>query len=161
MMDQQIESATTQTMLDVKAHQRNPPKSPNVVDKLLQWLKNCICFLCTLFGGMSPHLKQVRRINEVVQSNKRVMSTHMDKEMIAQILWAIFGDARQFFSKCATTKDFNDPDNLPQSHLQAVHSILASKMHLQLMDVPSELLTNHPRDKGTTSSGGGGGSGGG
>jgi hypothetical protein len=44
------------------------------------------------------------------------MSSNMSRKMIAQILWAIFGDARQFFSKCATTKDFDDSNNLPQSH---------------------------------------------
>jgi hypothetical protein len=75
-----------------------------------------------------------------------VMATHMNRDMIAQILWAIFGDARQFFSKCATTRDFSDPDNLPQSHLQAVHSILASRVRLVLMDVPIELLA-HPHKK--------------
>jgi hypothetical protein len=160
MLDQQTESATTRTMSDVKAHRRNPPKSPNVVDELLQWLKNYICFLGTLFGGLSPHLKQVKRITATVRSNKRVMATHMNRDMIAQILWAIFGDARQFFSKCATTRDFSDPDNLPQSHLQAVHSILASRVRLVLMDVPSELLAHPARDKGTASSGGGSGGGG-
>jgi hypothetical protein len=75
----------------------------------------------------------------------------MSREMIAPILWAIFGDARQFFSKCAMTKDFEDIDNLPQSHLQAVHCILAflaSKIKLQLMDVPPELLSKTPTDRG-------------
>jgi hypothetical protein len=83
------------------------------------------------------------------------MATHMNRDMIAQILWAIFGDARQFFSKCATTRDFSDPDNLPQSHLQAVHCILASRVRLVLMDYPSELLAHPPREKGAASSGGG------
>jgi hypothetical protein len=73
MLDQQTESATTPTMSDVKAHRQNPPKSPNVVDELLQWLKNYICFLGTLLEGLSPHLKQVRRITATVRSNKRVM----------------------------------------------------------------------------------------
>eukprot|EP00978_Attheya_sp_CCMP212_P037819 scaffold181628_cov83-Attheya_sp.AAC.2 len=64
--------------------------------------------------------------------------------MIAQILWAIFGDARQFFGKCAKEKDLDSPEDMPLSHLQAVHSILASKMELRLMDLPQELLTKKP-----------------
>eukprot|EP00978_Attheya_sp_CCMP212_P017124 scaffold45466_cov24-Attheya_sp.AAC.1 len=93
------------------------------------------------------------------------MNSEIKRDMIAQILWAIFGDACQFFGKCAKEKDLDSPDDMPESHLQAVHSILASKMELRLLDVPAELLSKpHPAApaKGAQGNqGGGGGDGGG
>jgi hypothetical protein len=162
MNDQQTASATTRTYSDVKATRRGPPKPPGTVDELLQWMKNYTCFVQTLFGPVCPHLKQVKRIVTVIQANKRMMNSAIGRDMIIQILWAIFGDARQFFGKCAKEKDFDNPDNMPQSHLHAVHSILASKMELRLLDVPSELCSKQPQQpKGPPHNGGGGAQGGG
>eukprot|EP00978_Attheya_sp_CCMP212_P008401 scaffold19787_cov35-Attheya_sp.AAC.1 len=164
MTDQQMASATTRTYSDVKATRRAPPKPPLTVDKLLQWLKNYTCFLHTLFGAKCLHLKQVKKSVTVIKANKRIMNSEIKRDMIAQILWAIFGDARQFFSKCAKEKDLDSPDDMPESHLQAVHSILASKMELRLLDVPAELLSK-PQPaalaKGAQGNQGGGGGGGG
>eukprot|EP00978_Attheya_sp_CCMP212_P013341 scaffold33550_cov28-Attheya_sp.AAC.3 len=136
----------TRTFADVKSTRRAPPKCPSTVDALLQWMKNYTCFLNTLFGPKCPHLRQVQKLVTVLQANKRMMNSNSGgRDMIAQILWAIFGDARQFFGKCAKEKDLENLDDMPLSHLQAVHSILASsKLELRLMDVPHEPLAKKP-----------------
>eukprot|EP00978_Attheya_sp_CCMP212_P031301 scaffold117805_cov36-Attheya_sp.AAC.1 len=108
MTDHNAASATTRTFADVKSTRRAPPKCPSTVDELLQWMKNYTCFLNTLFGPKCPHLKQVQRLVSVFQANKRMMNSNSGgRDMIAQILWAIFGDARQFFGKCAKEKDLD------------------------------------------------------
>eukprot|EP00978_Attheya_sp_CCMP212_P012750 scaffold31886_cov66-Attheya_sp.AAC.9 len=40
--------------------------------------------------------------------------------------------------------DLDNPEDMPQSHMHVIHSILASKMELRLLDVLTELLTKLP-----------------
>ena len=100
-LEDEVEQATTTTISDVRATRTKPPPCPTDYYSLLQMLCAYIKLLMMLFGNSCEHMANVTVIYFLIQERVAIFE-RMDKNHVAHLLWAIFGDARTYFN---TTHD--------------------------------------------------------
>jgi hypothetical protein len=61
---------------------------------MLTFLRRYICLLTVLFGAGFSHLTEVQEIYQVLAEKVAVYET-MSVELIAEILWRVFVDAKE------------------------------------------------------------------
>ena len=98
------------TSADARDLETSPGLCPTTYDALLRVLLAYITFLKLLFGGYCAHCLEVVAIRRTLSRKVNEYSS-MSPSDVAGILWAIFCDARNFFSEPAVG------DELPESML--------------------------------------------
>jgi hypothetical protein len=117
-LEEDSAAATSTTIADVRAARTGPPPCPSDYYSLLQMLCSYIKLLMMLFGARCEHLGQVLQIYSIIQRRVGMFQT-VTKVQVAHLLWAVFIDARTYFS---TNHDaMNNP---PASHLTWMVSAL-------------------------------------
>jgi hypothetical protein len=117
-LEEDSAAATTTTIADVRAARTGPPPCPTDYYTFLQMLCAYIKLLMMLFGSHCEHLAQVLQIYSIFQ--RRVgMFQSVTREQVGHLLWAVFIDARTYFSTHHDTMG-----NPPVSHLALMVSAL-------------------------------------
>jgi hypothetical protein len=117
-LEEDSAAATTTTIADVRAARTGPPPCPTDYYTFLQMMCAYIKLLMMLFGSHCEHLAQVLQIYSIFQ--RRVgMFQAVTREQVGHLLWAVFIDARTYFSAHHDTMG-----NPPVSHLAWMVSAL-------------------------------------
>ena len=128
-----FKAATTVSVDDVARFESNPGPIPRDFEALLSLLWSYQKLLVTLFGKFCSHLLEVNEIRRVLLRGRNHFVT-VTQEQIAHILWAIFSDARNFFSLS------NQADELPKSGLAITRGMLQSGTILEQACIPMTRL---------------------
>ena len=143
-MDQQTKRRKTQERADratylstedVRALEADPGCCPASYYGMLTLLKRYIHLLTVLFGAGCSHLTEVQGIYQVL-AEKVAVYENMSAELIAEILWRVFVDAREYFSHLGP--------GLPESQLYSLrHDIRGCSLRVSI-NCPVALLLNIP-----------------
>jgi hypothetical protein len=125
--------ASHTTMEDVKALESRPTALPQDFNGLCQRMNAYLRLLEHTVGTYSFHTIQVRAMYETLLSRVDVFS-EITPRQILYLLWAIFLDARQFFSKSV-----EDNEKLPDSSLTITAQMLSlGVITMDLVGVPED-----------------------
>lgn len=108
--------ATHLTPGDVESLETSPGQCPHNYDGLLRLLAAYLRFLLILCGPMCSHYMEVRSVRRTL-CRKVAIYEPMPPEDVAQIVWGIFMDARDFYSSVTVNP-------LPTSNLLFLRSWL-------------------------------------
>ena len=143
-MDQQTKRRKTQERADratylstedVRALEAEPGCCPGSYYAMLTLLRRYIRLLTVLFGVGCSHLTEVQGIYQVLAEKVAVYET-MSAELIAEILWRVFVDARECFSHLGP--------GLPESQLYSLrHDVRGCSLRVSI-NCPVALLLNSP-----------------
>jgi len=143
-MDQQTKRRKTQERADratylstedVRALEAEPGCCPGSYYAMLTLLRRYIRLLTVLFGAGCSHLTEVQGIYQVLAEKVAVYET-MSAELIAEILWRVFVDARECFSHLGP--------GLPESQLYSLrHDVRGCSLRVSI-NCPVALLLNSP-----------------
>ena len=143
-MDQQTKRRKTQERADratylstedVRALEAEPGCCPGSYYAMLTMLRRYIRLLTVLFGAGCSHLTEVQGIYQVLAEKGAVYET-MSAELIAEILWRVFVDARECFSHLGP--------GLPESQLYSLrHDVRGCSLRVSI-NCPVALLLNSP-----------------
>ena len=144
LMDQQTKRRKTQERADratylstedVRALEAEPGCCPGSYFAMLTLLRRYIRLLTVLFGAGCSHLTEVQGIYQVLAEKVAVYET-MSAELIAEILWRVFVDARECFSHLGP--------GLPESQLYSLrHDVRGCSLRVSI-NCPVALLLNSP-----------------
>ena len=130
---ERAKQATTLSMEDVATLESAPGPCPSTYDGLLRLLLAYQKLLRKVCGTLCGHYLEVRQIRRVLAINN-AMYERVSPSQVAQVLWGIFLDARQFFSSTA------NGDDLPKSNLHFMRSWLESGSVKESIGCPVEKL---------------------
>jgi hypothetical protein len=131
---ERAERATYLSTDDVRALEAEPGCCPSSYFGMLNLLRRYIRLLTVLFGAGCSHLTEVQGVYQVLAEKAAVYEV-MTTEPIAEILWRVFVDAREFFSCLGPA--------LPDSQLFSLrHDIRACSLRVSV-NCPVELLMSH------------------
>jgi hypothetical protein len=120
--------ASSTTTDDVERAESKPSPAPKDYHGLLQLLSNYIRLLKAVAGLKCKHLEEVTAIRRTLRSRVDLFIDVKTREIIF-ILWAIFLDAREFFSH-----QIEDASPVPESSLKYTSAFLS------LGRIPSDIL---------------------
>jgi hypothetical protein len=136
-----LAQASHVTLTDVAKGESAPVVVPSGYGDLLRLLSNYIRLVTTVAGTRSSHGLELVEIQTILRAQPDTYGD-ISQQQNAYILWAIFKDARWFFSQSV-----EPGDPLPTSTLRYVTSFMnAGRLPLDQIDVPPELLTS-PRPR--------------
>jgi hypothetical protein len=120
---------------DVRALEAEPGCCTGSYYAMLRLLRRYICLLIVRFGAGCSHLTKLQGIYQVLAEKVTVYET-MSAELIAEILWQVFVDARECSSHLGP--------GLPDSQLYSLrHDIRDCSLHVSI-NCPVALLLNSP-----------------
>jgi hypothetical protein len=123
--------ATMTTIGDVEKGEETPSTSPKSYHGCLQLLSNYIKLLTEVVGLRSAHLREVIAIRSKLRQ-KVDLYIDMGPKEILFLLWAIFLDAREVFSR-----QIGDTDTVPESQLKYTTSFLGvGRIPMDILGVP-------------------------
>ena len=126
------------TSSDAQAMETSPGSCPTTYDALQRVLLAYQTFLKIIFGGYCAHYIEVVAIRKTLSRKVDDYST-MAPGDVAGLLWAIFCDARDFFSEPAVG------DELPKSNLLATRMWLETGSLKVPFNVPTDRLLGFAR----------------
>ena len=109
---------------------------------MLNLLKRYICLLTVLFGAGCSHLMEMQGVHQVLAEKIAVYET-MSREVIAEMPWRVFVDARECFSHLGPGLPESQP-YLPRHNLRrcslrvSINCPVAQLLNLPLMAVVSQ-----------------------
>jgi hypothetical protein len=113
---------------------------------MLQLLSNYVRLLKVIVGSRSAHTREVVAIRRTLRSKVDLYIDVGPREIIF-LLWAVFLDAREFFSH-----QIGPTDQLPESQLRYTTNFLGvGRIPMDIMGVPmAQFGATHPRGEGST-----------
>lgn len=96
-----LAAATTTTPGDIRSSRSKPPPCPKTYQEILRNMASYIRFLTVLFGDRCEHLRQVIVIRNFLREDSQTqfgLGAQEAARAYANIMWAIFRDARAFFA---------------------------------------------------------------
>jgi hypothetical protein len=125
--------ASSTTSDDVEKAESRPSPAPHDYHGLLQLLSNYIRLLKAIAGIRCKHLEEVTAIQRALRNRVDLFVDIKSREIIF-ILWAIFLDAREFFSH-----QIEDSAPVPESQLKYTTTFLSlGRIPSNIMGVPLE-----------------------
>jgi hypothetical protein len=155
-IQERADRATHLSTDDVCEMEAEPGSCPSTYFTILGLLKKYIQLLTVLFGPGCAHLAEVQGVYQILSAKSAVYET-MTAESVAETLWHVFIDAREYFS-------YTGP-GLPDSQLFALRDCLRSCSLKLTINCPVYMLLGRPAPSvaavvSRTGSAGGGGRGG-
>jgi hypothetical protein len=131
---ERAEMATYLSTEDVRAAlEAEPGCCPASYHSMLNLMKRYICLLTMLFGAGCSHLTEVQGVYQLL-AKKGALYKSMSIDLIAEILWRVFVDARECFSHLGP--------RLPESQLYSLrHDIRGCSLRVSI-NCPVALLLN-------------------
>jgi hypothetical protein len=123
--------ASTTTVSDIEKGESTPNAIPADYHGLLQLLSGYIKLLATVVGSRSAHTREVIAIRKKLRTR---MDIYVDigPQKILYLLWAIFLDARDFFSR-----EVQSGEPLPESQLRYTTNFIGvGRIPADIMGVP-------------------------
>lgn len=154
-IQERADRATHLSTDDVREMEAEPGSCPGTYFTMLGLLKKYIQLLTVLFGPGCAHLVEVQGVYQILSAKSAVYET-MTAELVAETLWHVFIDAREYFS-------YTGP-GLPDSQLFALRDCLRSCSLKVTINCPVYMLLGRPAPSmaavvsRTSSTGGRGGS---
>jgi hypothetical protein len=128
---ERLGKALATTVGDVEKVESTPSPAPQDYHGLLQLMSNYIRLLVTLVGAKSAHTREVVAMRRKLRA-KIDLYVGIGPWEIIYLLWAIFLDAREFFSR-----QIGKTDPLPESQLRYTTSFLGiGRIPVDIMGVP-------------------------
>jgi hypothetical protein len=125
--------ASTTTIGDIEKGESTPNAIPGDYHGLLQVLSSYLKLLTTVVGSRSAHTKEVVAIRKKLRT-RMDLYVNIGPKKILYLLWAIFLDARDFFSREVQT---GEP--LPESQLRYTTNFIGvGRIPTDIMGVPVE-----------------------
>jgi hypothetical protein len=140
-----LQKATTTTLGDIEKGESSPSPAPRDYHGMLQLLSNYIRLLGILVGTRSAHTREVIAIRRKLRE-KIDLYIDVGPWEIIFLLWAIFLDAREFFSH-----QVGPTEVLPESQLRYTTNFIGvGRIPMDIMGVPLQQFgAQHPRGTGT------------
>jgi hypothetical protein len=133
VIQDRLGKASSTTTDDVEKAESKPSPAPKDYHGLLQLLSNYIRLLKATAGIQCKHLQEVTAIRRTLRSRVDLFVDVKCREII-HILWAIFLDAREFFSH-----QIDDSAPIPESQLKYTAAFLSlGRVPGDIMGVPLE-----------------------
>jgi hypothetical protein len=159
-VQERADRATHLSTDDVRSLEGDPGCCPGSYYNMLNLIKRYIRLLTVLFGAGCTHLLEVQAVFQVL-SDKSAIYEAMSADLVAETLWQIFIDAREYFS--------HHGPQLPVSTLFALRDSIKNCTLKATINCPvDQLLGRQPVSaarvsaggsaRGSRGSGGGGGS---
>jgi hypothetical protein len=141
-----LQKATTTTIADIEKGESSPSPAPRDYHGMLQLLSNYIRLLGVLVGTRSSHAREVIAIRRKLRERIDLYIDVGPREIIF-LLWAIFLDAREFFSH-----QVGPTEPLPESQLRYTTNFIGvGRIPMDIMGVPlTQFGAQHPRGTGAT-----------
>jgi hypothetical protein len=141
-----LQRATTTTLGDIEKGESSPSPAPRDYHGMLQLLSNYIRLLGVIVGTRSSHTREVIAIRRKLREKIDLYIDVGPREIIF-LLWAIFLDAREFFSH-----QVGPTEALPESQLRYTTNFIGvGRIPMDIMGVPLEQFgAQHPRGSGGT-----------
>jgi hypothetical protein len=131
--------ASNVTITDIAHGEASPVMVPQTYGELIRLLSNYIRLVSAISDKESSHQLELVEIQTILRSQPDTIA-ELTQRQNAYILWAIFKDARWFYSQSVAP---GDP--LTISTLRYVTSFLSSdRLPLDQIDLPTELLGRRP-----------------
>lgn len=124
--------ATQLTLHDITEMESKPGPCPTGYDGLLRQLAAYIRLLQELTGPLSNHYVETRELRRTLIEHQELYQ-YMTPDDVAQVLWAVFLDARMFFSDTSQMP-------LPQSQLRFMRSWLLTGTVKKSINCPVDKL---------------------
>ena len=96
-VQERADRATHMSTDDVRSLEGDPGCCPGSYYNMLSLIKRYIRLLTVLFGAGCTHLLEVQAVFQVL-SDKSAIYESMSAALVAETLWQIFVDAREYFS---------------------------------------------------------------
>jgi hypothetical protein len=109
-MQERTRRSTHLSLEDAASLESSPGACPTSYDGLIRLMTTYMTFLEKVVGARCPHHTEVRAIRKILLQ-KVATYENMSPEKVAEVLWSIFVDARNYFSELA------QGDVLPTSSL--------------------------------------------
>ena len=139
--------ATHLSTEDIRTLEGDPGSCPETYHTMLTLIRRYIRMLTVFFGNGCSHLLEVQAVFQVLSEKAMVYET-MNAELVAETLWQIFIDAREYFS--------NNGPNLAQSTLFALRDSIKNCTLTSTINCPiRELLGQSARSVAVVSQAGG------
>jgi hypothetical protein len=123
--------ASTTTVGDIEKGESSPDAIPKDYYGLLQALSSYIKLLTTVVGTRSAHTREVVAIRKKLRTRLDIY-VDIGPQKILYLLWAIFLDAREFFSQ-----EVHSGEPLPQSQLRYTTNFIGvGRIPADIMGVP-------------------------
>jgi hypothetical protein len=137
--------ASSSTVGDVEKGESPPSPAPQDYHGLLQLLSNNMGLLVTLVGSRSAHTQEVIAMRRKLRANIDLYVGIGPQEII-YLLWAIFLNAREFFSQ-----QIGRTEPLPESQLRYTTRLLRlGRIPIDIMGVPLAQFGVSGRSPGST-----------
>jgi hypothetical protein len=128
-----LQRASTTTLTDIEKGESSPSPAPRDYHGLLQLLSNYVRLLSVIVGTRSAHTREVIAIRRKLRE-KVDLYIDVGPREILYLLWAIFLDAREFFSQ-----QVEPHEELPESQLRYTTNFIGvGRIPLDIMGVPLE-----------------------
>jgi hypothetical protein len=142
---ERLGKASATTVTDIEKGEGTPSPAPQDYHGLLQLLANYQRLLVVLVGSKSAHTREVTAMRRKLRAKIDLYAGIGPREIL-YLLWAIFLDAREFFSQQIAA---NEP--CPESQLRYTTSFLGiGRIPIDIMGVPLSQFGVGPRSTNTT-----------
>ena len=149
-IQERADRATHLSTEDVRTLEGDPGCCPSSYYNMLNLVRRYIRLLTVLFGNRCGHLLEVQAVFQVL-SDKSAIYESMSAELVAETLWQIFIDAREYFSHHGPV--------LPESTLFALRDSIKNCTVKARINCPiNQLLGRLPPSAAVVSMAGGGNS---
>lgn len=149
-VQERAERATHLSPEDVRILEREPGCCPGNYHSMLSLIKRYIRLLTVLFGAGCSHLLEVQTVYHVL-SDKLAIYEMMSSDLVAETLWQVFIDAREYFSHIGPM--------LPVSTLYLLRDSIKNCTLKSTINCPvDQLLGRSPQSAAVVSYAGGGSS---
>ena len=146
-VQERADRATHLSTDDVRSLEGDPGCCPGSYYNMLSLIKRYIRLLTVLFGAGCTHLLEVQAVFQVL-SDKSAIYESMSAALVAETLWQIFIDAREYFS--------HHGPNLPVSTLFALRDSIKNCTLQATINCPvDQLLGRQPASAAVVSNAGG------
>ena len=130
-IQERADRATHLSTDDVREMEAEPGSCPSTYYSMLSLLRKYIRLLTVLFGPGCAHLAEVQGVYQILSAKSAVYET-MTADLVAETLWHVFIDAREYFSYAGP--------GLPDSQLFALRDCLRSCSLKVTINCPIDLL---------------------
>ena len=134
-VQERADRATYLSTDDVRSLEGDPGCCPGSYHSMLTLIRRYIRMLTVFFGAGCTHLLEVQAVYQVL-SDKSAIYEAMSNELVAETLWQIFIDAREYFSHHGPT--------LPVSTLFALRDSIKNCTLKATINCPVDQLLGRP-----------------
>jgi hypothetical protein len=134
-IQERADRATYLSTDDVRSMEAEPGACPQSYYGMLNLIRRYIRLLTVLFGPGCVHLLEVQGVYQVLSDKSGVYET-MGGELVAETLWQLFIDAREYFSQTGP--------ELPVSQLFALRDSIRSCTLKETINCPVDRLLGRP-----------------